>query len=208
MGNPIVAKVGGLQILRCQGVAVEGLRLHPWRELTEDMNVFLIGYRCTGKTTVGKTLARRLGCSFVDTDRMIVTTTGTDIAGIVDEKGWAYFRDMERRVMQAVAVVDRQVVATGGGVILDQRNVSAMQRSGKIVWLRASEKTITGRILADDTTAGNRPSLTGQGLIQEITEVLSKRRPLYERAMDVAIDTDTASIAVICDRIQAAFPMR
>ena len=172
------------------------------------MNLFLIGYRCTGKTSVGKALARRLGWPFMDTDRMIVQTTGTSIARMVDENGWPFFREQERQVMETVSAVNRQVVATGGGIVLDARNVSAMKRSGTVVWLTASEKTIEERMLADDATAGNRPSLTGQGLIGEITSVLSERRPLYEMAADVAIDTDHEKIAAICDRIQVALGLK
>ena len=103
--------------------------------------------------------------------------------------------------MQTVAVRDCQVVATGGGIVLDARNVLAMQQSGKVVWLTASQKTIAERMLTDDTTAGNRPSLTGQGLIGEITAVLSERIPFYEKASDFAIDTDRETVAAICDRI-------
>ena len=174
---------------------------NPIRELTNDMNLFLIGYRCTGKTSVGKALAQRLGWPFVDTDHMIVDATNTDIARIVAEKGWAYFRDKEVKAVKAVCEADRQVVATGGGGVLDDCNVSAMQTSGKVLWLRAGEKTIARRMLADDGTLRNRPSLTGQGLIQEITTVLSAREPLYETAADAAIDTDQQKIAAICDRI-------
>lgn len=165
------------------------------------MNIFLIGYRCTGKTTVGKALARRLGWPFVDTDRMIAATAGTSIARMVDEKGWAYFREQERQTLKALAADDRQVVATGGGVILDKRNVSAMRKSGAVVLLTASRKTIAERMLADDATEGSRPSLTGQGLVREISSVLGERLPLYEMASDFAIDTNRKRIEAICDRI-------
>lgn len=165
------------------------------------MNLFLIGYRCTGKTTVGKALARRLGWPFVDTDRMIAATVGTSIARMVDEKGWAYFREQERQTLKALSVDDRQVVATGGGVILDNRNVSAMRKSGTVVLLTASRKTIAARMLADDATEGSRPSLTGQGLVREVTSVLVERLPLYEKAADFAIDTNREKIEAICDRI-------
>lgn len=169
--------------------------------LTNAMNLFLIGYRCTGKTTVGKALARRLGWLFVDTDRMVVETAGTSIAKMVDEKGWPYFRDQELQALQALSADDRQVVATGGGAVLDNRNVSAMRKSGTVVLLTASRKTIAARMLADDATEGSRPSLTGQGLVREITSVLCERRPLYEKAADFVVDTNRKTIEAICDRI-------
>jgi shikimate kinase len=165
------------------------------------MNLFLIGYRCTGKTTVGKALARRLGWPFVDTDRMIAATGGTSIARMVDEKGWTYFREQERQTLKVLSADDRQVVATGGGVILDSRNVSAMRKSGTVVLLTASRKTIAARMLADDATEGSRPPLTGQGLVREITSVLCERLPLYEKASDFVIDTNRKKIEAICDRI-------
>lgn len=103
--------------------------------------------------------------------------------------------------MEAVSGMDRQVVATGGGIVLDDRNVSVMKKSGRIVWLTAGGRTIEERMRADAATAGSRPPLTGQGLIEEIASVLSERGPLYKKAADLMIDTDRETIASICDRI-------
>jgi shikimate kinase len=169
------------------------------------MNLYLIGYRCTGKTTVGKALAERLGWPFVDTDRAVVESVGTGITRMVDQHGWAFFREQERQIMQAVSAVGRQAVATGGGIVLDDRNVAIMKSSGQVVWLRAGPRTIEARMLADAATAGSRPSLTGQGLMEEIASVLSARRPLYEKAADLAIDTDREKVETLCDRIIAEF---
>ena len=165
------------------------------------MNLFLIGYRCTGKTTLGKALARRLEWSFVDTDRKIVETAGVSIAQMVERHGWPFFRQQERKVLLMVSGGDRQVVATGGGVVLDEHNITAMHNAGRVVWLTASEKIIQARMLDDDATAGNRPSLTGQGMLAEIHSVLKERRPLYEKAADFQIATDRQEIPVIVDRI-------
>lgn len=165
------------------------------------MNLFLIGYRCTGKTTLGKALARRLDWSFVDTDRKVVETAGVSIARMVKRHGWPFFRQQERKALQTVADGDRQVVATGGGVVLDDRNIVAMKNAGKVVWLTASEKIIQARMLDDEATAGNRPALTGQGLIAEIHSVLTQRKPLYEKAADFQVATDWEKITVIGDRI-------
>lgn len=169
------------------------------------MILYLIGYRCTGKTTVGRALARRLGWPFTDTDQIVAATAGTSIARIVDRNGWPYFREKERQALASVSELDHQVVATGGGIVLDDRNVAVMKNSGPVVWLKAGRKTIEARMLADAATAGNRPSLTGQGLTEEIESVLSERRPLYEKAADLAIKTDQEKIETLCDRIIAAF---
>ena len=169
------------------------------------MNLFLIGYRCTGKTTVGKAMANRFGWPFVDTDQRIVDMSGSSIVRMVDEKGWPYFREQERQALKTLSADDLQVVATGGGIILDERNISIMKQSGRIVWLTASEKTILTRMLGDSATSESRPSLTDQGRLAEITSVLSDRTPLYEKAAELVIDTDQEKIVDICDRIIAEF---
>lgn len=167
------------------------------------MNLFLIGYRCTGKTTVGRALADRLGWSFVDTDNLVIESSGTSIARMVEMHGWPFFRQRERQVLGTVAAGNTQVVATGGGVVLDDHNVAAMKKSGTVVWLTASEQTIQKRMLADDATAGIRPSLTDQGLIEEIATVMAERKPRYEKTADLTIATEHDSILGICDRIVA-----
>lgn len=169
------------------------------------MNLFLIGYRCTGKTTVGEALARRLGWNFVDTDRLIVDRAGVSIAHMVRMNGWTYFREQEHEVVKTVSTGDRQVVASGGGIVLDDRNIALMRQSGRIVWLTASEPTIATRMQKDEQTAGSRPTLTGLGRIAEIKAVLAERTPLYEKAADLTIDTDQASIMDVSDRIVAEF---
>jgi len=165
------------------------------------MNLFLIGYRCTGKTTVGQALAERLNWTFVDTDEVVVETAGTSIARMVEVHGWPYFRRLERKTLADVANGSDQVVATGGGVVLDDRNLDVMQKTGTVVWLTADETTIARRMLADHATQTNRPSLTDQGQIDEIRQVLAERRPRYEKASDITIETDQASIEMICNRI-------
>lgn len=165
------------------------------------MNLYLIGYRCTGKTTVGKALARRLGWVFFDTDSMIVEDAGISIAQMVASRGWPYFREQERHALETVACRDCRVVATGGGIILDGRNTAIMKKTGTVVWLKARQETIAARMLTDDATAGNRPSLTDQGLIGEIAPVLAERGPYYEKPADLVIDTDRETIETIGDRI-------
>jgi shikimate kinase len=168
------------------------------------MNLFLIGYRCTGKTTVGQALARRLGWTFVDTDEVVVDTAGASIAHMIESQGWPYFRELERQALAAVAKGHHQVVATGGGVVLDDRNITVMQKAGKVVWLTAGEATIAKRMQADEATQANRPSLTDQGQIAEIRQVLAERRPRYAKAADMIVATDQTAIALICDRIISA----
>jgi shikimate kinase len=168
------------------------------------MNLFLIGFRCTGKTTVAEALAQRLDWTFVDTDRRVVETAGVSITQMVDAHGWPFFREQERNALRAVSAGNHQVVATGGGIVLDARNIAAMKISGKVVWLTASEQTIQARLLNDEATAGGRPSLTGEGLVAEVGSVLSARTPLYEKAADYQTATDRHGVTAVCDRIVAA----
>lgn len=165
------------------------------------MNIFLIGYRCSGKTSVGKLLAGRLDWPFVDTDTDIVTEHDMTIAEIVAEQGWQSFREKEKAAIKRRCTLARTVVATGGGAILDSVNVDLMKGVGKLVWLRAQADTVKERILKDKHTGEQRPSLTAKRLLEEIEETLAVRNPYYQAAMDYFIDTDDCSIDEICERI-------
>jgi len=165
------------------------------------MNIILIGYRCSGKTSVGKRLARELDRPFVDTDNWLVEKAGRSVRNIVEDDGWEGFRQLEREVIQEVCSRDNTVIATGGGAVLDLANIAAMQKSGRVVWLKVSPQIARQRMTRDERTDDWRPSLTSNGLYGEIVEVLKKRTPLYEKAMDMVIDTDDKSIEEIVDRI-------
>jgi len=165
------------------------------------MNIFLIGYRCTGKTTVGRFLAKRLERLFFDTDLELVKEQGINISDIVSKRGWAAFREIEKRVIQCACERDNQVVATGGGAVLDEDNVKQMKDSGVLVWLKADISTIEKRIIEDNTTRDFRPSLTSKGSVEEVRETLFARNPYYERAMDFFVDTDFMDIEAVCDTI-------
>jgi shikimate kinase len=165
------------------------------------MNLYLIGYRCTGKTSVGNALARTLAWPFIDTDSEIVNVHGLTVKEIVRVQGWKSFREKEKQVLVRVAALDKHVIATGGGVVIDPENVTCMQNSGVTVWLKATPETIKKRMLLDDNAGELRPALTSKGNIDEIEETLIKRRPLYENAMDFAVDTDFFGIDDISSRI-------
>jgi shikimate kinase len=164
------------------------------------MNLFLIGYRCTGKTTVGKRLADKLSWDFVDADAEAVADIGMPVAELVARKGWPAFRGAERAVLERLCGKDRQVIATGGGVVLDERNVRRMRRAGRVVWLKASPETIRRRMLADAASPDQRPPLTDRDLASEIRETLNQRRDLYAGAADMVVDTDGGGI----DEVAAA----
>jgi len=164
-------------------------------------NLFLIGYRCTGKSSVGRSLAATIGRSFIDTDSLVVSENGMSIREIVDSRGWEVFRRLEHTALQQVCTKDRRVVATGGGIVLDIDNVELMKKSGRIIWLRASPKTIRVRMVQDQASVALRPALTSTDSISEVEETLAQRAPLYQDAMDFSVETDHREVAEICDFI-------
>jgi shikimate kinase len=157
------------------------------------LNLYLIGYRCTGKTTVGRWLADRLGWGFVDSDEEIVRTHGMTIQHVVRAQGWAAFRKKERQALARIVRLDRRVVATGGGVVLDPENVRSMKNTGTVFWLKATSEAIRRRMSEDGATRTLRPSLTSRGTDDEVESVLAERTPLYRAAADVGVDTDGRS---------------
>ena len=165
------------------------------------MNLFLIGYRCSGKTTIGKSIAMTIDWPFVDSDLLVIKESGKSIKDIVDTEGWDAFRRMERSMLKQICADDCQVVATGGGVVLDEANIQAMKTSGMVVWLDATAETIQKRMLQDRNTGNFRPALTDKGRIEEIEGMLLKRNPYYESASDFYIGTDDVPVSEITKRI-------
>ena len=164
------------------------------------MNIVLIGYRGTGKSTVGKVLAARLGRELVSTDAEIVKRAKQSIPEIVARHGWEYFRDVESDVCRDLAERDQLVIDTGGGAILRPQNVGVLKRNGKLIWLTATVETITARIGGDT----QRPSLTGtRSFVDEIREVLRDRAPKYQAAADHVVQTDGRSIQQLVEAILA-----
>ena len=163
--------------------------------------IYLTGYRATGKTSTGKALAEKLGILFIDADEELVRIEGRTVAEMVADKGWDYFRDRESEVLKQISSSESCVVATGGGVILRPENIDVMQKTGRVIWLKAGIETIAARMTGDVMTANQRPSLSGKGVIDEIRDVLEQRLPLYEKAAQLVIDTDGKNPEQVCDEI-------
>jgi shikimate kinase len=154
------------------------------------MNLVLIGYRCTGKTTIGRLLAENLGWPLVDTDTLIQQRAGKSIKDIVAAGGWPEFRRLEREVIADVAAQDRQVISAGGGAILDEVNRKALRAGGRVVLLAAAPEIIWQRMKADPKTLAERPNLTDSGGIAEVRNVLAEREAAYQAACHYAVPTD------------------
>jgi shikimate kinase len=170
------------------------------------MNIVLIGYRCSGKTEVGKILSRELGMEFVDTDLLIEKACGCSIESIVSEKGWDHFRKIERRTIEEVSKRDNVAIATGGGVVMDKNNVQNLNRNGFIVWLRGDAEVLKERMEKEERSGKIRPSLTGIDPLEEIKQVLNVRTPLYQQTGALTVDTSLLSIREVADTIMKKLP--
>jgi shikimate kinase len=150
------------------------------------VNLVLIGYRGTGKSTVGRLLAEQIGFAYVELDAEIARHAGMSIPEIVERHSWAYFRDLEEEVVKVCSAKQDQVLDTGGGVITRPVNSSRLRKSGLVFLLQADVQQIAARIGGDD----QRPSLTGnKTFLEEIEEVLAEREPLYQAAAHFVIET-------------------
>ena len=168
------------------------------------MNIFLIGYRCTGKTTVGRALAQRLGMEFIDADDYLVEKAGKTIKRIFAEEGEKAFRDLEEKCLAELAERDNQVVAAGGGAVLRQSNTDCMKGAGRVVLLEADADTIYARITGDPKTDAQRPSLTGKSQYDEIVHLLEYRKPFYHAAAELVLDGSELSPAALVEKIISA----
>jgi shikimate kinase len=166
-----------------------------------DAPIFLIGYRGTGKTTVARELAARLGCERIDADDLVEERAGKSIAAIFSEDGETAFRNLEARVVAELCDCRRTVVALGGGAILREASRQAIQGAGPVVWLTARADTLLDRIAADPATAGRRPSLTQLGDREEIDRLLAERTPFYRQCATLTVDTEGKTAADVAAEI-------
>lgn len=162
------------------------------------MNIVLIGYRGTGKSTVAKILGQRLVRTVISTDAEIVKEAGQSIPHIVEQFGWDHFRELETQMCRKLTGQDNLVIDTGGGLILKEENVKILKANGKIFWLTAMVETIVSRISGDT----QRPSLSGtKSFVEEIEEILEIRKPHYQAAADVIIPTDHETPESIANQV-------
>ncbi len=162
------------------------------------MNIVLIGYRGTGKSTIGKILAEKLKRPLIPVDELIVKKAGMSIPEIVEKHGWDNFRDLESEVVEEITNISNCIIDCGGGVILRDENVENLKQNGKCFLLKADIDTIISRIQGDD----NRPVLKeGMRFREEQEKVLKEREPKYKAAADVEIDTSVLSVDKAVEKI-------
>src|SRR5262249_22747345 len=140
--------------------------------------IFLIGYRGTGKSTVARLLAARLGWDWRDADAVLEAKFGQSITEIFQSDGEAKFPEMETAVMVEMWKLSRGAIAAGGGVVLGEANGELMRQTGRVIWLKADVDTIWKRTQSDAAEGRSRPALTVGGRT-EIEQLLRVREPLY-----------------------------
>lgn len=168
------------------------------------MNLFLVGYRGSGKTTVGRALAERLGWAFLDADAVLEGRAGKTIRDIFAADGETAFRDLESVVLAELAQLTNTVIATGGGIVLREANRQLLVTSGFVAWLTADAPTLWARIQGDPTTVERRPALAGGGL-EEVERLLAVREPLYRAVADLEVAVGAESPDRAADAILAAW---
>jgi len=160
-------------------------------------NIFLIGPMGSGKTAVGKHLARALHCTFKDSDAEIESRTGVDIPYIFEKEGEMGFRVREREVIEQLTRLDNIVLATGGGAVLDPDNRRVLAERGCVVYLKTSvfqqiERTRHSR---------NRPLLFDTDPQQRLDALMVEREPLYAEIADITISTDGRRVQAVAEDV-------
>ncbi len=161
------------------------------------MNITLIGFMGTGKTSAGRKLARRLGWRFVDVDQGIESRAGMSVPRIFAERGEPVFRRLEQRCLAHVLRGEQQVIATGGGAFIDSSNRARLHASGPVICLTARPRTILARI---GQRIEARPLLRGGDPLTRIRTLLNERASAYAKA-DITIDTSDLSVDEVVERL-------
>jgi len=172
--------------------------------VTAKTNIILVGPMGSGKSAVGKQLARTLGLAFIDSDAAIENRTGVDIAYIFEKEGESGFRQREREIIAELTAREHLVIATGGGAVLDEENRERLAARGTVVYLR----TTVAQQLERTRNSTTRPLLFDRDPATVLRELMEVRAPLYEQVADLVVDTGGrrvgAVVSEICAKLAAA----
>ncbi len=163
-------------------------------------NIILIGFMGSGKSSVGRFVAQRLGFQFLDTDALIVEREGLEISQIFALHGEAYFRDSETRTLESLASYSRCVISTGGGIVLREENRVILRELGLVVLLTAREEVIFERV----NRTRKRPLLRTENPRETVARLLAERQPIYESTAQCVIDTSDLSRDEVSEAVIAA----
>lgn len=159
-------------------------------------NIVLIGFMGSGKTVVGRLVADKLGYKFIDTDKIIEERIGKTISDIFNDEGERYFREIESNIVKELSELSGHVISTGGGIVVNQDNLTCLKSGGFTVWLKAAPESIYRRVVSES----HRPLLNVKDPLNEIKRLLSHRERLYSEA-DISVETDNLDIEKIADII-------
>ena len=160
-------------------------------------NLFLIGFMGAGKSSVSAGLGRMLGREVIEMDEWIAAQEGMSIPELFAQKGEPYFRACETALLKSFTQGAPRIVSCGGGVPLREENVAAMRESGTVVLLTASPEVILERVKDSD----ERPLLQGHKDVPYIAALMEQRRPKYEAAADITVDTSQLNIEEVCRQV-------
>jgi len=159
-------------------------------------NIILVGFMGTGKSVAGKRLAEKLHCSFVDMDALIESRSGKSIARIFTEDGEPQFRSTERAMVRELSGQKSQVIAAGGGVVLNPINIRNFSRTGLVICLSADPDELKRRL----SGSTHRPLLEKGDKSARILDILKTRQQLYD-AIPHQIDTTDLTVGEVAERI-------
>lgn len=162
------------------------------------MNIILVGVRGAGKSSVGHILAFRMGYEFIDLDRLIEKREGRSVAEIIASNGIEYFREKESLVLREINPVNPAVIATGGGVVINEDNRRHIKSLGVVVYLKVSPEESVRRL----NHSYVRPPLTGLEPLEEARYICNMREMMYQEVADIIIDTDDKSVEEVADAVQ------
>ena len=169
------------------------------------MRLYLIGYMASGKSTIGRKIAKRTELTFFDTDKMVEEAEGAAVADIITYAGEEYFREAERRALEQTAEVENAIISTGGGLPVWGDNQAWIAEQGMSVYLKRTPEQILSRLSPHGRQ--KRPKFRGKSdeeLLQFMHEHLAEREPIYEKA-DMVIDCEEVSDEEIVERLSQVF---
>ena len=161
-------------------------------------NIFIVGLMGSGKTSIGKLLAKRTGRLFIDTDSEIIKESGMTITEIFNKFGENYFRDLEYKVLSKAKLIENHVISTGGGIILKLENIKIMKNSGTIIFLDIDVETQLSRV----KNKKNRPLLGGNNITENLVNIKKERDYIYKNISDYIISISEKNKSEIVGEIQ------
>ena len=161
-------------------------------------NIYLVGLMGSGKTTVGKLASKKLGKSFIDSDHLIEERTGVRVPLIFEYEGEEGFRKRETKVLEELVTMKNIILATGGGIILEEINQKLLVKNGLVIYLKADYDLLASRLKSDLT----RPLLQGVDIKEKLKNLLKERDPIYKSISDYVIETKKKRATDIANEIE------